>query len=307
MHALGVYSASTPYLVLTPAAPRLLQPITSAQIAQMAVASLYGELVLHPKPGLVTPFSNGSHSDMTAHTFMRSLFTLRHYFKEVSQAGRDGNEFDRLRQLGINAEQRMLRATAGVNTHRGAIFSVGLLCAAIGATDLPHNANAAHDADMIRRTLLRHWGEALRGHTRGLGADSHGAQARSRYGVEGAREQAAAGFPAVFDNGLPQLRATLATGRDWTCACLDTLFVLMADLHDTNVVHRGGVAGTALVRRRAREFMSAGGTANLDWRAHATGIGQEFERHNLSPGGAADLLAATCLVYRATISTDVAN
>ena len=69
--------------------------------------------------------------------------------------------------------------------------------------------------------------------------------------------------------GLPQLRATLAAGRDWTCACLDTLFVLMAELNDTNVMHRGGVAGAALVRRRAREFISMGGTANADWRAHA--------------------------------------
>ncbi|MDP9107753.1 MAG: triphosphoribosyl-dephospho-CoA synthase, partial [Pseudomonadota bacterium] len=145
----------------------------------------------------------------------------------------------------------------------------------------------------------------LRAHTEIIDANSHGAQARSRYGIDGAREQAAAGFPAVFEIGLPQLRATLAAGRDWTCACLDTLFILMAELHDTNVMHRGGVAGAALVRRRAREFISMGGTANADWRAHAASIAQEFVRHHLSPGGAADLLAATCLVYRATLAANV--
>src|SRR5450830_1045776 len=120
-------------------------------VARLALRSLYRELQLYPKPGLVSPIDTGSHVDMDATTFMRSLFALRHYFIQVTQAGIDGAEFAVLRQLGIDAEQTMLRATAGINTHRGAIFSQGLLCAATGYC---HGRGTPLSAAAIRATLL---------------------------------------------------------------------------------------------------------------------------------------------------------
>ncbi|MGN6389705.1 MAG: triphosphoribosyl-dephospho-CoA synthase, partial [Burkholderiaceae bacterium] len=101
-------------------------------IGRVALGCLHDELTLYPKPGLVSPVDNGSHHDMTAATFLRSLFALRHYFVAIAGAGQENAPFATLRRLGIAAEARMLKATGGVNTHRGAIFTLGLLAAALG-------------------------------------------------------------------------------------------------------------------------------------------------------------------------------
>ena len=108
-------------------------PLTPAAIGRAATLALHDELALSPKPGLVTLVDNGSHHDMDAHTFMRSLFALRGYFVRIAEAGHAGAAFADLERCGIAAEARMLAATRGINTHRGAIFMLGLLCAAAGA------------------------------------------------------------------------------------------------------------------------------------------------------------------------------
>jgi triphosphoribosyl-dephospho-CoA synthase len=259
-----------------------------ATVARHAVRSLYQELALYPKPGLVSLVDTGSHDDMDASTFVRSLFSLRRYFLDIALAGARGEDFVVLRGLGIEAERRMLLATGGINTHRGAIFSLGMLCAAAGR---------AHDSqpDLLRATLVDRWGEALAGH-RGPAA-SNGALARARHAAPGAREQAAAGFPAIFELALPTLRRTLAAGRGPRCARIDTLFTLMAELSDTNVYHRGGLDGARIVRDTSLRFLERGGTAASGWEERAVAAHRLFVMHRLSPGGAADLLAATCFVH----------
>lgn len=259
-----------------------------------ALRSLYQELVLYPKPGLVSLVDTGSHDDMDATTFMRSLFSLRHYFADISEAGMEGASFAQLKQLAIAAEQRMLRATGGINTHRGAIFCLGMLCAAIGychARGLPLSATG------IRRALMMRWGDKLAAHTQVDDANSNGLRVAAAHAVGGARQEAAAGFPSVFETALPQLRATLASGSDWECAKVDAFFALMVNVSDTNVYHRGGAQGAALVRERSQAFLSSGGTAHPDWMATAVGVHRDFVDHRLSPGGAADLLAAACFVH----------
>jgi phosphoribosyl-dephospho-CoA transferase len=101
-------------------------------IGRAATLALHDELALSPKPGLVTPTDTGSHTDMDAHTFMRSLFALRTYFVRIAGLGATGAPFHALERCGIEAEARMLAATGGINTHRGSIFMLGLLCAAAG-------------------------------------------------------------------------------------------------------------------------------------------------------------------------------
>ncbi|PSD25508.1 triphosphoribosyl-dephospho-CoA synthase MdcB, partial [Stenotrophomonas maltophilia] len=127
--------------------------VDSARLGRLAVASLHAELALAPKPGLVTPFDSGSHHDMDAGTFLRSLFALRHYFTAVACLGAAGADFDALRRCGIAAEIAMLRATAGVNTHRGAVFSLGLLVAAAAAcrSRLGHAATGEQVCQEVRR------------------------------------------------------------------------------------------------------------------------------------------------------------
>ena len=265
----------------------------SREVALRAVRSLYQELALYPKPGLVSFVDNGSHTDMDAATFMRSLFALRHYYARICKAGYDCAPFAVLKNLGIAAEQRMMAATKGVNTHRGAIFALGLLCAAMGrvrALRMTLTPAALHTA------LLLHWGEELAAHTLASG-DSHGAQAATQHAASGAREEGALGLPSVFDVGLPALRAALARGAPMRHARVDAIFALMAHISDTNIYHRGGAEGACTVRRDARHFLQLGGTENPHWEEHAGECHQRFVAQRLSPGGAADLLAATCLVH----------
>jgi triphosphoribosyl-dephospho-CoA synthase len=264
------------------------------ETARIAVGCLHAELVLYPKPGLVSLVDNGSHADMNAATFMRSMFSLRHYFARICRAGYDDAPFAVLRQLGIDAEVRMLRATAGINTHRGAIFSLGMLCAAIGRA----RAQAiAPEGDSLRTVMLMRWGEELTAHTGLAGARSHGLQVADRHAASGAREEGALGLPSVFEVGLPALRRTLAAGGGMQHARIDALFALMAHVSDTNVFYRGGAQGAATVRRQAAGFVDRGGTAHPGWRAYALECHRILVAQKLSPGGAADLLAATCLVH----------
>jgi triphosphoribosyl-dephospho-CoA synthase len=264
-----------------------------AKIGRLAVRSLYAELTLYPKPGLVSLIDNGSHDDMTAATFMRSLFSLRRYFIRITRAGMEDAAFSKLKQLGIEAEQQMLIATKGINTHRGAIFCLGLLCAAIGRCQAQ---GFALSAQAIRSALLKQWGESLATHMQSVSDDSHGLQAAARYATSGAREEGALGFPSVFEVGLPSLRRTLAAGRSTENARVDALFSLMGHISDTNVYHRGGEVGAQTVKRYARHFLGLGGTANPGWELCATECHRVFINKRLSPGGAADLLAAACLI-----------
>ncbi|MES2069501.1 MAG: triphosphoribosyl-dephospho-CoA synthase MdcB [Pseudomonadota bacterium] len=267
----------------------------AASLSRLALRSLHAELVLYPKPGLVSLVDNGSHQDMDAATFVRSLFSLRHYFIEIALAGMRGDAFFRLKQLGMQAEQRMLRATKGVNTHRGAIFSLGMLLAAVGYCR-QHGIRLTPAA--IRAVLLIQWGEELASHTQSGSADSHGVLVAARYVTGGAREEAALGFPSIFEIALPRLYAATAAGRSWEQAQMDALFALMAHISDTNLYHRGGAAGAALARRLAQEFLDAGASANPEWRTMALRAHRLFVQHRLSPGGAADLLAASCMLHQ---------
>jgi triphosphoribosyl-dephospho-CoA synthase len=271
-----------------------------AALGRAAIVSLYDELALAPKPGLVSFVDAGSHDDMNSATFLRSLFALRHYFLRVTAQGAASTAFAPLQALGIAAEARMLRATGGVNTHRGAIFTLGLLCAAAGAT---HAAGRACTATNLRAALLARWGEALaRRATVPRDAkldESHGARAAREHGLRSAADEAAQGLPTLFDHVLPALRAARRAGADDRGAKLHALFTAMAEVDDTNLVHRGGLAGLREAKSLARDFLAAGGGLHADAAARAAHVHRHFVARRLSPGGAADLLAAACWVERA--------
>ena len=262
-----------------------------AALGRAAIASLYDELALEPKPGLVSFADAGSHDDMDASTFLRSLFALRHFFVRVAAQGAASPDFAPLEALGIAAETRMLRATGGVNTHRGAIFTLGLLCAAAGA------AGRACDAATLRGTLMARWGRALADRAT-RASDSHGARAARRHGLRSASEEAALGLPTLFDHVLPALRAARRAGADECGARLHALFTAMAEVDDTNLVHRGGLQGLRDAKSLARRFLADGGGLGADAVARAARVHAQFVERRLSPGGAADLLAAACWVDR---------
>lgn len=275
-----------------------VEPLLSpAQIGRAATLALRDELLLSPKPGLVTLSSTGSHSDMDARTFMRSVLALRGYFVEIAQLGGELAPFAALERCGIAAEAQMLAATGGINTHRGAVFQLGLLCAAAGAAGAASGAGVPITAARIRAALIEHWGAALRARAARSSTLPGGIAAR-RLGLRSASEEAAAGFPVVFELALPALRTALARGLRPPLAQLDALFHIIAVLDDSNVAHRGGAEGLAFAQRAARGFLAQGGAAAPNGLARAQRIGAAFVARRLSPGGAADMLASCCWLMR---------
>lgn len=188
----------------------------------------------------------------------------------------------------------MLAATGGINTHRGAIFMLGLLCAAAGAASSDRRPlTLLH----LQSALDSRWGDDLR--QRALRAPSlPGGLAARRHGLRSASGEAAAGFPVLFEVALPRLRASLRHGLSRSRAQLDTLFGVMAVLDDSNLAHRGGLEGLHLARSLAQGYLAAGGAARDARLAEAGRIGAEFVRRRLSPGGSADTLSAACWVQR---------
>ncbi len=265
------------------------------RIGRLAIRSLYREAALALKPGLVSPNSQGSHRDMDFSTFLRSLQALRTYFPAIASCGLQRPGFAPLQALGIDAEAAMLAATGGVNTHRGAIFNLGLLCAAAGRLIADGETPSAATAC---QAVKNNWAADILDGLATLPAASqlklsHGLEVARRYGSGGARQEAASGFPAALEIGLPAYRSILVATGDGELAAVQALFALIAELDDTNLLWRGGPAGLACGRRAASEFLAAGGVLADDWPEHAAAIDREFVARDLSPGGSADLLGVT--------------
>jgi triphosphoribosyl-dephospho-CoA synthase len=255
-------------------------------LGRLAESCLRQECETWPKPGLVSHVDTGSHADMDAALLLRSAAALLPHFTAMAQAGAAGAGMAALRQVGIAAEARIMAATGGVNTHRGAIFALGLLCAAAARL-------GRHAPGSLGRIVRDRWGEAI------LDTPpqplSHGAKAWARYGAGGARMEAANGFASAYAVGLPALRA----GRrlrplDAAAARVQCFFALLATTEDTNLLHRGGAEGLAFAQAAGATFLSAGGIAAPDWRRRAVETHRHFVARRLSPGGCADLLAV-CL------------
>lgn len=271
----------------------------SETVARLACQALLYEVLVTPKPGLVDRNHNGSHRDMDVFTFSASAAALYPYFLQCAKTGAEtadqspAKAFALLRMHGRVAEGAMLKATAGVNTHRGAIFSLGLLCAAAGR--LGREKWKKPDA------LLSLCGEMTHGLTAedfsGLtpeNARSNGQRLYLQYGVTGVRGEAERGFPLVRDVGLPRLEAGLRSGLSFNDACCGALLTIMAQNMDTNVIHRGGMdmlkETQAMAAALLKESAFPSGEALAAFDAYLT-------QNNLSPGGSADMLALCCLLH----------
>jgi triphosphoribosyl-dephospho-CoA synthase len=260
-------------------------------IAATAAHCLRLELETFPKPGLVSHIDNGSHRDMNADTFRVSVAAIEPYFIALADAGAHGCAMGRLRIIGLDAEAAMFAATSGINTHRGAIFGLGLLCAAAGAKA----SGLVNPASSLGTAVSRLWGASIADGP--LLLHSHGGGARRRFRAGGARMEAARGFPSVYQIGLPALRrGMLAAPGNAEAARVEACFALIAALEDTNLLHRGGLSGLRFARRAAGKFIDEGGIAGFGWRERAQAVHAHFVARRLSPGGSADLLAMTLFV-----------
>jgi len=268
---------------------------TPASIGRAAVVALYDEVALYPKPGLVSFVDAGSHSDMDARTFMRSLFALRHYFQQIAALGALGAPFAALERCGQDAEARMLGATGGINTHRGAIFTLGLLCAAAGAASA--SGGRLH-ADLVRQTLCAHWGDALRTRAHRT-SQLPGGRAAQAHGLRSASQEAALGFPTLFETTFPALEAAFQRGHGARWSRLQALMRTMATLDDCNLAHRGGMAGLRFAQAQAHAFLAHGVEPSANDPAdRLQAMHRAFIDRRLSPGGSADMLAAACWLRR---------
>jgi triphosphoribosyl-dephospho-CoA synthase len=262
-----------------------------ARVADAAVGALLAEAELTPKPGLVDRFSRGAHDDMDLPLLRRSAEALRPWFVAFVGATRGRREPSRelrrvLAALGRSAEADMLTATGGVNTHRGAIWALGLLTAAVALRPRERDPRTVADA---AAAVARHPDDACPPEAL-LG---HGARVRAEFGVHGARGQAWHGFPHVVDVALPALRSARLSGVTEEVARLTALLALMATLDDTCVLYRSGCAGLRRVQGGAARVLRAGGPGTPRGRRLLDALDRRMTGTRLSPGGCADLLAAT--------------
>ncbi|MDQ8731689.1 triphosphoribosyl-dephospho-CoA synthase MdcB [Bradyrhizobium daqingense] len=275
-----------------PLAPRRARPAPDVSaIGDLAADCLVMELETWPKPGLVSHVDKGSHDDMDAGTFRRSAEAIKPYLQSLAEAGARGCGMGRLRIIGLDAERAMFAATDGVNTHRGAIFGLGLLCAAAGA----RAGGLADPVLPLGDVVARRWGAGIIDGP--LLLHSHGRAVRRRFHAGGASLEAASGFPSIYRIGLPALRRAMsAVPGDAEAARVEACFALIASVEDTNLLHRGGLDGLRFAHRAARQFIEAGGVRAAGWRERARSIHDSFVARRLSPGGSADLLAMSLFV-----------
>jgi triphosphoribosyl-dephospho-CoA synthase len=269
------------------------------RVDALAREALARELALEGKPGLVTPSARGSHDDMDHLTFAASIDALAGYFGDCARLGAAACGFAALQARGRVAEQAMFAATGGVNTHKGAVFTLGLLAAAAGRRAVEPDGALEGLAGGLGHSIAAEWGAAILVAGAAPGADTratHGAQLRRRYRLTGAREQAVSGFPVLFATTLPALDDALAREADDAAAGLHALVATIAVLDDTNLAHRGGLAGLRWAQREARFFVTAGSVFAPGSAAALEALGAAFAARWLSPGGSADLLAAAWFV-----------
>ncbi|CAI2034577.1 triphosphoribosyl-dephospho-CoA synthase [Serratia ficaria] len=262
--------------------------------ARAAYRALLVEVNLTPKPGLVDRRNAGAHRDMDLGHFYRSARAIGPWLPRFIQRGREDaalpaeRQLVRLRPLGMACENHMFRATGGVNTHKGSVFSLGLLCAAFGRLHrqrraISAEALCAETAAMCRGLVTRELRRNNAGHTAGQ-------RLFAAHGLSGARGEAESGFRLVIDGALPLYRRRMAAGRGEQRALTDSLLWLMAHNDDTNVASRGGIGGLRWLQRRAAALQAHSGDQAI------RRFDAECIARNLSPGGSADLLIVTWLL-----------
>ncbi len=264
------------------------------QVAQFAVTALLEEVHTTPKPGLVDRRNSGSHTDMDIDMFIASAKALEPYFRDCIGIGQDtANQapevtFSLLRKAGLSAEETMYRVTGGVNTHKGMIYSMGILCGALGRlwdaqeSTVDISAVFAECAKMAQAAACEDF--------EGTDRSTAGLRLYQEQGLTGIRGEVADGFPSVEKISLPAYEDALSRGMCKNEAGLIALLHLIVHVEDTNLYHRGGKEGAAYAKETARDLLPYPTTAQLEEMDDA------FIARNLSPGGCADLLAVTYFI-----------
>ena len=258
------------------------------RLARLARQALIAEAELTPKPGLVDRRGVGAHTDLSLDIMRRSAVAIEPYFCRMAILSKGARPSQSMREqlalIGRHAEHAMLEATCGSNSHKGAIWALGLLV----------SAAAMYDEDGARATAV-----AVKAKDIASFEDramprlvSHGDAVARQYGVAGARGEALCGFPHVMKLALPMLRRRRQQGAMEQIARLDALLSVMSRLDDTCVLYRGGAAALAAAKEGALAVEAAGGSATPLGKRRLNQFERRLLNLNVSPGGSADLLAA---------------
>lgn len=246
-------------------------------VADLAERALRLELDTTPKPGLVDRQDNGAHKDMDYALMSKSISALRPYLTRLAVESAKDIDPAKIKEIGIEAEKAMLKATGGVNTHKGALFCIGLSVAA--ASNLA-SATGSVQAYSFKELVSRAASEipSARG--------THGAEAKRSFKVGGALENARAAYPELFTDWLPYYRSL--EGDPFRCH--KTLLHIMTTLDDTNILHRRGAEGLAHAEAEAARLLEDFSESGL------SSLNKDFIRENISPGGSADMLSLTIFI-----------
>lgn len=246
-------------------------------VADLAERALRLELDTTPKPGLVDRKDNGAHKDMDYALMSKSISALRPYLTRLAVESAKDIDPAKIKEIGIEAEKAMLKATGGVNTHKGALFCIGLSVAA--ASNLA-SATGSVEAYSFKELVSRAASEipSARG--------THGAEAKRSFKAVGALENARAAYPELFTDWLPYYRSL--EGDPFRCH--KTLLHIMTTLDDTNILHRRGAEGLAHAEAEAARLLEDFSESGL------SSLNKDFIRENISPGGSADMLSLTIFI-----------
>lgn len=268
------------------------------KIADLAVASLIKEVKTTPKPGLVDAENCGSHTDMDMDTFIKSATSLHAYFAECFSIGHrtrstsPDTAFPLLKAEGLRAEKTMYAATNGVNTHKGIIYSLGLLCASVGrlwAPDAPYQS-----VDEMTRMCSAIAGSSIESDFNHMDTKTAGGCLYQKHGIKGIRGEVLSGFLTVKKHALPAYTDALSCGMHENDAGVFTLIKLIACVEDTNLYSRGGVSGAVFAKEYALSVLKE---KSPDFIKDVQEMDDAFIKRNLSPGGCADLLAITYFLH----------
>ncbi len=259
----------------------------SKRLAFLAREALIAEAELTPKPGLVDRRGSGAHHDLSLALMRQSATAIEPYFAAMASCSQghdiDCNLRSQLAAIGSHSERAMHQATQGSNAHKGAIWILGLLVAGAMCAPNEDTREIVAAAAAIARLPDRAQPKLL----------THGDIVRNRYGAGGARMEASTNFPHVTKCGLPMLRDRRGRKFPEEVCRLDALLSLMAELDDTCVLYRGGVEALSVVKAGAQAVLDGGGYSNANGRQRLRELDRELIARHVSPGGSADLLAAT--------------
>jgi triphosphoribosyl-dephospho-CoA synthase len=282
-------------------------PDLCALLAALARQALIAEAELTPKPGLVDRRGSGAHSDLSLAMMRRSAFAIEPFIRHMAFQSLDEPPTARLRATlattGRAAETAMLRATNGSNTHKGAIWTLGLLAAAAAIRFNFDPVAIARTAGLIASLKDPYEftpnAPASAGRTPNAkrqtpnALPSHGQLVAERFGVTGARGEAISGFPHIVEIGLPMLRAGRRVNAPESIARLDALLSIMARLTDTCLLYRGGETALQAAQQGAAAIIAAGGAGSSRGQKFLFALDKRLIELGVSPGGSADLLAGT--------------